>query len=54
MGLSHIVNCGLSGFTMFFHIIKIFGENAWRIKYSDFLYNFCPKSLSFSEELSEI
>jgi hypothetical protein len=54
MRMRHIVICGLSGSTVFIHIIaykaqfskKKFIEQASTVC-SDFLYNFCLKNFSF-------
>ena len=51
-----IVICGMSGFTIFFHIISngtISGYWTWHACF-DFLYNFCLKHFSLWEELREI
>jgi hypothetical protein len=59
MPVHHIVISGLSGSTIFFHIISQtarFSKTKF-IEHKmcfDFLYKFCLKSFSFWEELSEI
>jgi len=59
MCLLHIVICGLSGCTIFFHFISKtarFSEKSyWVLNVCfDFLYKFCLKHFSFWEEMSEI
>ena len=57
----YVVICGLSGSTIYFHIILTNGTIFERKKkvnehkeFFNFLYNFCLKHFSFQEELSEI
>ena len=52
----HFINCGLSGCTIFFHIMpkRLYVKKSYWTQNVcfDFLYNFCPKHFSFWEEMT--